>query len=297
MTDLGPRGPATGSIAAVVGALTNILLGLGHISSILVKASAYEFGIHGKHHDHANSGFFEDAHRERDRGSHTNHNHTEGAPLNRVETQLHRVGSQLSRFRSRVLSRQGMELPSPAVDDTENAIPLSDPDRPAIGRRGSTGNTLHRTQTAAEARITRARTHDFKHLYSRRNVSLAFPGQLSHANPLTTIWAERKKRIRLRTEKYRTKEHEFAKDFAMTTGVILVTLLKIPLDLTYNLAVGCHNLPVLLCSDVTVRKPVKITSIATGIVAAGKVSGIYLSLPRFTDSPLFTCDSATDIQR
>jgi len=68
---------------------------------------------------------------------------------------------------------------------------------------------------------------------------------------------------------------EFAKDSNKGITGILGAGLKVPMDITHNVARGFHNLPQMY-SDDTVRPLEKVTDVQSGLQAAGKVSSLHV---------------------
>jgi hypothetical protein len=270
--DQGPQGPVSGSLAAVVGTLTNVMLGIGHLSVSIAKASAYELSFH---HHQAYQHF---------------HNMKEKKSLPKVSTD----GSKSVDDLTIADTSPHTETNIPEIHDGSS---LSDPHPP---QNVPSEYTFQESRTGdfktakSKSRWEKAQKHSPSHLYSRKSVSQAFPGFLSQrGNPYTSMILERKHRAKLRRENELAKHGSnsntngtldengkrrnvdskgmaMARDIVATAGFTLATVVKIPMELTYNIAIGCHNAPIIWCNDDTVRKPTRIIGIPSGFVAAGK---------------------------
>ncbi|KAI9737226.1 MAG: hypothetical protein M1818_005758 [Claussenomyces sp. TS43310] len=284
IVDPGPLGPAQGSISAV-----------------LVKASAHELGIHAHHHDHGDTGIFPESRNPATNGHHglspASHG-ADGGLVNKRESRLSRLQTRsLSRLRGPLNRSRSHQSGNPS--STGALAPVADSERQDSGvvdmalTKTRTRKSLHHGASfgRGQERFDRAQDHSTDHLYSRRDVSHAFPGFLKQVNPFTTIWSERKKKLSLRrakqASKHKPERQEVIRDIASTMGLVIRTFIKIPMDLTYNIAVGCHNLPTSLCSDDTVRKPMVITGVPSGLVAAGRefTLGFYDGLTGVVTQP------------
>lgn len=266
----GPRGPLSGGVASIIGTLTDIFIGVGHLSSQIVKTSASELRHPHIHHVH--------------RGP------KEPEILTPVDEEYrpfgehhHHHGHHLHMHTTR--SRRSSKI---STNDEDAEKLREDDERDVNEALNGTGQNINAPQnqpmvsdngnhkSPGKKRWTRSHNHQAMHLYSRRHVSSAFPGLLYHKGGLnSSVIRERRKRAHVTRSRAEEEEHNKSlkadlKDIGFSAKMVTKALFTWPVDLTYNLASGFHNAPVLFCGDDTVRKHIKIVDFKSGCYAMGR---------------------------
>lgn len=81
---------------------------------------------------------------------------------------------------------------------------------------------------------------------------------------------------------------EIIRELGHNTIAFFDSFARLPMELTYNIANGCHNAPVFYFGDTTVRERLHITDLKSGVQTAGKefVFGLYDGFSGVITQPL-----------
>jgi hypothetical protein len=248
--DEGPEGPLSGGVAALVGSLTDFMLGVGHLSHSIAKASLHEL----QH------------------------------PLHILpQSQKHSLdGSQEPNVSERTRTNNG----------SDGTVRISEEARQEEGGNKEIKNDPSSSKKG-QKRWVKANKNPM-HLQSRRKIASVFPGLLyNKGDGPSSIFLEKRRRNKLvrqqkkeedgskaeggdRQESDGKRIRAFVVDILETSGKITKVIVKLPMEITYNVANGFHNAPILFLGDETVRKHYRITGVGSGLVAAGRVSVFLL---------------------